>query len=248
MSKKMSSVAAIGMLLLLFGGYALPIMVTGLEDRHLQSVKKSFEIEKIEIKTSEIDFFQELYRFPELMVGEVYMQKKEEELENGWVYQKAKETIIEFLTMLNIEITYEFEQIQVFSFVLADWEMEVVYPIWYCEAVYQEKQMYKFWIDEITGKILAFQIPADIFLTDDENFPNRVKMLADYYGFESYEFQAEYYKMGKMKKWAGFLLVRDNETKEERALLFYKEDECSGFNIYPGMWSETDAKMISGMK
>ncbi len=240
MKKARSSLAVMGMLLLLFGGYAFPTIVTTLEDRHLQFSEKNFDIEKIELKTSEIDFFQELYHFPTLMVGEIYIQTREEELENGWAYHHAKESMMEFLKMLNADMEHEFEKMQVYSLAFADFETEQVYPVWYCEAVNQEEQICRFWIDEITEKILGFQIPADSLQIDEGNLPECIKIIiVKYYGFEVYKFQGNY--MNKMKDWEGALEVVHNENKEYMYFPFFKESDWIWFNIYPGNLSKTEA-------
>uniref|UniRef100_UPI004057593E hypothetical protein n=1 Tax=Agathobacter sp. TaxID=2021311 RepID=UPI004057593E len=240
MKKKIrSSVVIMGMALLLLGGYGFPTIVTALEDRGLESAQKSFEIEKIELKTTQIDFLQELHQFPNLMAGDVYMQKRQEEPKDGRVYQQAKETIMEFLGKFHENTEYEFIKMEVCSFALADFETEQFYPVWYCAAVNQDKPTYRFWIDEITGKILGFQIPSDSLQIAD--IYDCIKIIADYYGFEVCEFQGTYDKSDKIKGWEGVLEVMHNENKEYMYFPFYKEKEVIGFNIYWGGIEITDA-------
>ena len=224
----------IGMGLLLIGGYNFPTIVTAMEDKHLKSDEKRFEIEAIELRNSQIDFFQELYRFSALMEEDAYIQKRQEEPQDGRIYQQVQKIVMEFLDLLEIEMSHNFEEMQVYSFVLTDFEAEQLYPIWYCNATNENEESCTFWIDEITGKILSFQISASSVVLQKDTFEDVLDTIVTYYGFEQHDFEQHnfdgYYETSK--GWDGTLLVVNNETKEYMKFPFCRIANMISFNIY----------------
>lgn len=228
MRKVTSYLAIIGILVLLFGGYVLPKMVIKLEDYHLDSVQKSFDIEKVELNTSQIDFFQKLYRFSALVGEKTYEEKEVMGTKENQIYEQANECVMEFLGRLNINTELKFEKVWVTSFLLADFETEQLYPVWQYSVYSSPKEKYVFWIDEVTKKILGFQIPSDTLSSEKVSFTSCLKAIAEYYNFQEYRFQGYEDKRG----WSGMLEVLHNTNKEYMYFPFCKQNEVFQFNIY----------------
>lgn len=182
MKKRQNSIAAFVMGIVLFLGYMLPTIVTAAEDNYLLMEKKEYEIETMKLNSTEINFWEELVAFTELMSRELKVKQSEVAQEESWIYDRAKENVNEFLLRLNSNHTIEFQKFSVISVAMVDWNGEKVYPFWQCFAVDENEGEYVFWIDEITGKIIAFDIPDYFTVLNGRSVNEMMEAMADYYG------------------------------------------------------------------
>lgn len=182
MKKRQNSIAAFVMGIVLFLGYMLPTIVAAAEDTYLLTEKKEYEIETIKLNSTEIDFWEELVIFPELMNRELKVKQSQVAQEASWIYDRAKENVNEFLLRLNDNHTMEFQEFTVASVAMVDWKGEKVYPFWQCSAVDESEGEYVFWIDEITGKIVAFDMPDYFTTLNGQSVNEMMEAIADYYG------------------------------------------------------------------
>lgn len=239
MKKRQNSIAVFSMGFVLFLGYMLPTIVTAAEDNYLLMEKKEYAIETIKLNSTEVDFWEELEIFPELIDRELKVRKSEVKQEESWIYNRAKETVNEFLLMLNRNHTIEFQEFSVVSIAMVDWDGEKVYPFWQCLAVDENEREYVFWIDEITGKIIAFDIPDYFIVLNGQSVNEMMETIADYYGI------VVNYNLGNWYEVNGYDIevVADVESRfyflvEEDNRELYLPFLCYGnriiFNMYVG--------------
>ena len=245
MKKRQNSIAVFMMGIVLFLGYMLPTIVTAAEDSYLLTEKKEYEIETIKLNSTEINFWDELVAFPGLMSRELKVKQSEVAQKESWIYDCAKETVNEFLLMLNSNHTIIFQEFSVISVVMVDWNGEHVYPLWQCLAVDEKEGEYVLWIDEITGKIIAFNIPDYFTILNGKNVNELMNAMADYYGVVvNYDLGNWYdvngYDIETIQDVESIFYFWVEEENRELYLPFLCYDNRIIFNMYVGKISVYD--------
>ncbi len=222
MKKRQNSLVAFVMGCILIWGYMFPTLITTAEDNYLLGEKKEYEIETIRLNSTEIDFLDELDSFPKLIDTELKVKRSELEQEESWIYNKAKETMIEFLWLLNNNHTVEMQFFSVVSVAMVKWDGESVYPFWQCDAIDEHGEEYLFWIDEMTGRIIAFDIPSSFVIVNGQSIDKMMETIADYYGLTVNPDLGKWYEVN------GY----DIEVVTDVESIFYFLDEESGRELY----------------
>lgn len=241
-----NSVVVLGIGVLLMIGYAIPSAISEWEDQHLESKTKRFEIEEVNFNSNEVDFVHELANFQELLTKDtITVEDKQLGTENNRSNEIAKQRVEDFLAMFNGNIPGELETSSVYSMVMVEKDGEGVYQIWKYTAIDREKREYLFWLDAITERVMAFNVPAEAIMSADEDayaidedVHAVVRSLSEYYGFSSYDFLVEH----NAKEWGGLLQLENEEKGEEVYLPIYKSMARITFNIYPDATSISVAK------
>lgn len=246
MTKRQNSIVALFMAATLFFGYMLPTMVTAAEDSYLLMERKEYEIEEVRLNSTEIDFFEELSIFSELMYADLKVKKSEVNQEEGWICNRAKEIVNDFLTMINESHTTELQSVSVTSIAMVDWSGENVYPFWQCLGIDEKEDEYIFWIDEITGKIIAFDIPDDFMTLNGQKIDELMEILAGYYGVTvEYDLGNWYdvngYDIEVKKEAEGIFYFLNEESDRKIYLPFHCYAERIVFNMYKGAISIYDS-------
>lgn len=243
MKNKKNLLAVLGIGILLFIAYMVPIVVTLLEDRHLQSESKRFEIEEITLNTGEADLTGKLSAIQEVLQDNVVVQKSQTELSQGKndVEKKAEE----FLSVLNDNSETTFSKFSATLLVLTDADVNKVYSLWKCYAVDDDEQEYVFWIDKETEKVLAFEMSYFTKVANLEECYKLAKNLAAYYGFTGNEIMDEVQFFPKKTYAETALRLFNEEEGTEVMLMLYKNGEQLSFNMYPSQISVYDASSES---
>lgn len=233
-NKKWNSLAVLGILALLGLGFAIPAAVMAVEDYSLNRQSKIVQLEDISLDFQQVNLKKELQLMPDLLSNMIIVEKGEEE-ENGSVnYEKYKIIAEEFLQNIYREEKVEFQTFFVSFFaVTKDSSAEQVHPFWVCCGLDEKKQSYYFWVDEITGMVMAFDVPAEVTQQKQSVFEESMKVLGSYYGFEltelTYMDEEEY----AQKYWECEIFL--GEADESHITLYaYKTMERFSFNMYPG--------------
>ena len=220
--------------LILFS-YAVPEIVTVYEDRHLQSSVQAFEIEKISLNSNTVDIKEELEIFRKLLEGSVIIQQSEVEEDSELEYKIAKENVLEFLGFLDGENVPEFQEFSLSSLVLADISIEKVYPLWKCYAVDENGEGYILWLDEITGKIIAFDLPTYKITMDEEKCEAFFEQLKEYYGFPDCDWTGAESMWEYDYAWGGEILFYNEAGVRDVAaavLPFWRNEDRIYMNMY----------------
>lgn len=241
MKNKKNLAAILGIVLLLAIAYVVPMGITVLEDKYLQSKTKNFEIDEIKLYSDETSLIDKLSAFQELLVNKFVMQQSMLELqsESSVDVQAIEQIVLDFLSLLSDKENLSFEKFSVTSIVMADAEGEKVYSLWRCYAADENGNGSLFWIDEATETVLAFTVSDVIVqigeeLTKDngrqmeaEDVYCVAEALAKYYGF----YDVEVVENGRNTAVIDF---RNDAENEEVALMLYKNEGMISFNMYPG--------------
>lgn len=234
MKRKKNSIVICCIVLLLIGAYAVPMVLTVWEDSHLQSKTKSFEIEEIKLNFSEEDLTEKLAVFQKLLAKYVVVHKEAADLQNSRNYETMKTDIEEFLSLLNSEKTVDFQKIAATAVVMADIDTDKVYQLVQCSVVDANENKYMFWLDEVTGMVIAFKIPAAAIQMNGEAFYKTTEKLANYYGFPSFEILGPETSSTNNVSWEGAFWFVDDAQGKELLLKFYKNGDIVSFNMHPG--------------
>lgn len=245
--KKYGNGLAIGIiLLLLILGYGIPSVVMAFEDSQLKREVKSIEIEDIELNFHNVDVQKELAVFSDMLLNNIIVEKDETRImmveeTSDEKYQEMKQSIQEFLQLVNPNEEVEFEKISVtYSVMMVSKEEEDVYPVWKCDVVDKEDREYCFWIDDLSGKVMAFDIPYDLVGVKDEDFINAMEHIAEYYEYSIFGLAEEVTNMYKSEGWQNGLILLDVEGNIDVCLNVFKLNHRLMFNIYPGTLSVSE--------
>lgn len=238
--KKKNSLVVLGMLVLLSFGYAIPVIVMAVEDRHLQSESKRVSIEKIELNSQSIDVVQKLNMFSKILQNNIvvkvdkenslqFVEDKQESAEKDDLYNGKYQSIlssIEEFWKLNAKEEVAFEKCT-----LVYYEMMVSS---------EDEREYCFWIDDATGKLIAFDIPFGALAESDEGFYAAIENVGKYYGFQTFGLSEYIKNIQKLKYWESSLMLFDETGECKLDLCIFKSGERLYFNMYPGSVSISD--------
>ena len=239
MKNKKNLLAVLGIGILLFIAYMVPTVVTRLEDRHLQSENKKFEIEEITLNTGEADLATKLSAIQQVLQDNVVVQESQTVLsqEPNDVEKKARE----FLSILYDNSETTFLKFSATLLVSADANINKVYSLWKCYAVDGDEQEYVFWIDKETEKVLAFEMPYFNEATNTEECYKLAQKLEEYYGFTGNEIMDEVQFFPKLVYAETAIRLFNEAEGTEVVLMLYKSGEQLSFNMYPSQISVYDA-------
>lgn len=237
MKNKKNLLAVLGIGILLFVACIVPTMVAVVEDEHLQSESKRYEIEEIRLNSGEADLTEKLSAIQEVLQDNVVVQKSQTELsqiQNGVDKNDVDKKAKEFLSVLNDNAEVNFIKFSAVLLVMADVDGDKVYSLWKCYAVDEDEGEYAFWIDEETEKVLAFEMPLHITEKNQEEFYKMAEKLAKYYGFTSGEITDKISVFLKLEYAETALRFIDEVEGTEETLMLYKNGNQLSFNMYPG--------------
>lgn len=216
--------AVLGIFLLLLGAYRIPTVVAQMEDQLLERESKSYEIDAISITSTGSSFREELKEFSGLTTTDlkIEVQVMEEEKYNLTV-DEAKNCVEEFLEVFNALEKVEIKKFSAQMTVMYSEKTGNVYEVWVCDAYDSNMMEYILWLDDATGRVLAFDCQWNWDWTLSEFINN----LAEYYG----------YTEGALEDENQFYAELDNHIffwKEEESLSlpFSLNGEWLCFNVY----------------
>lgn len=232
MKNKKNLLAVLGIGILLFVACIVPTMVAVVEDEHLQSESKRYEIEEIRLNSGEADLTEKLSAIQEVLQDNIVVQKSQ--TESSQIQNDVDQIAKEFLSVLNDNAEVNFIKFSAVLLVMADADGDKVYSLWKCYAVDEDEGEYVFWIDEETEKVLAFEMPLHITEKYQEEFYKMVEKLAKYYGFTSGEITDKISVFLKLEYAETALRFIDEVEGTEAVLMLYKNGNQLSFNMYPG--------------
>lgn len=232
MKNKKNLLAVLGIGILLFVACIVPTMIAVVEDEHLQSESKRYEIEEIRLNSGEADLTEKLSAIQEVLQDNVVVQKSQ--AESSQIQNDVDKIAKEFLSALNNHAETKFLKFSAVLLVMADADGDKVYSLWKCYAVDEDEGEYVFWIDEETEKVLAFEMPLHITEKYQEEFYKMVEKLAKYYGFTSGEITDKISVFLKLEYAETALRFIDEVEGTEAVLMLYKNGNQLSFNMYPG--------------
>ena len=257
--RKQNSFAIITIIFLLLLGYSIPAIVMVMEDKERKLELKSYEIEEISLSFQTVDFMEELRIFPDMLVSNLLVEQGETsivvrmdndaqgELEDAHEEVESKEerwiknNIDTFLQVFHSGENIEFVDLQANYYVLmTSAEDEQVYPIWECYGLDKEKRGYRFWLDDMTGMVLGFDIPYEVIGMSDEEFYETWNRFGIYYGYDVCGLSESMTNVYKIDPWENKLMLFDEKGENVNNLSIYKIGSRMYFNVYPGSVSLYD--------
>lgn len=259
MKKKMNSVAILGILGLLGVGYLIPTALMIVEDRELRLEKKSIEIDDIQLSSQNVDTIEVLGAFPDMLMNDIVVDVGEGSQEDYMesVQSDSNDTeqeystslqknVQDFLLMLDAKEEAVFEKFYATNYaMMVAVNDDRVYSVWECVGVGADENVYYFWVEDSTGKVMAFDIPYNTIGYVDEGFYSAMECLMIYYeisdyGFPGYRYIDTQSNLYKTKYWQNGLLLLDKEGNENLCIYIYKTGDRLLFNNYPGTVSVSD--------
>lgn len=229
--KNLLAVFEIGILLL--AACMVPTFVTTLEDRHLQSESKKYEIEEIKLGSKKVDLTEKLSAMQKVLTDYVVVQKSNADSTQS--QNEVEKKVKEYLSMLYDDTTEtEFSVFSAVQIMIADANIDKVYSLWKCSAVDENKCEYIFWLDKDTEKVLAFEIPFFFTEKDAEEFYKMTEKMARYYGFTGAELTEEAREFLSQKYARETLCFLDATKGTEVPLMLYRKGGRLNFNMYSG--------------
>lgn len=226
-----------GIILLCLLTCLVPSFFARVEDEHLQTKTKKYQIEEISLSSTQIKTEIVLRDFAEVLKGNVMVkdyvmvEKLEESQEisgESREYGIIREEIQEFLNIFGEEITADFQKMTISSIVMSDVNLENIYPLWKCLAADENEKEYVFWLDAVNEKVVSFEIPVTFSAFDEKIFVANARELAGYYGLAYGGFVSSEKLFVSEDDWEDDLWF---VTEEEELLLpIYKQKGRIGFN------------------
>lgn len=260
MKKKMNSVAILAILCLLGMGYLIPTAIMIVEDRELRSEKKLIEIDDIQLSSKNVDTIEVLGFFPDMLMNYILVDVGEgiQEDYTESVQSESNETeqeystslhknVQDFLLLLDAKEEAIFEKFYATNYVMmVAANDDRVCSVWECVGVDASGTAYYFWVDDSTGKVMAFDIPYTVIGHLDEGFYSAMDRVVDYYEISAYGFPAYQYvetqsNLYKTKYWQNGLVFMDKEGNEQLGISIYKTGDRLLFNNYPGTVSISES-------
>lgn len=224
--------AGFGMLFLLFAAYLIPETVSGIEDRRLEKESKSYEIDEISITSASTSFWEEMQEFSSLTTASIWVEKEElsgkekdnlEAAETGnLTVEEAGTCVEEFIKVLKPDV--EVKKFSANLTVMYSSYSGNVYEVWVCNVFGADSHEYIIWLDDATGKVLAFACEWE----ENWNLAAALKNMAVYYGYENSVIDENILSMDMSSE---IVLVRNNR-EEQFPLPIAKCDGWFYFNLY----------------
>lgn len=231
MKNRKNLLVVLGIGILLFAACMVPTFVTTLEDKHLQSESKKYEIEEIKLDSGKVDLTEKLSAMQGVLTDYVVVRKNNADSVQG--QNDVEKRVKEYLSMLNDTAESEFSAFSAAQIMIADANIDQVYSLWKCNAVSGGRYKYNFWIDKETEKVLAFEIPFYLTEKNSEEFHKMIEKMANYYGFTGAELLDEANTFLKQKYAKRTLRFFDEGKGTEVSLMLYKNENQLNFNMYP---------------
>ena len=239
MKNKRNYLAVLGIVILLSIGYMFPTLITMLEDRHLQSERKKYEIEEISLNNVEVDLTEKLLGIHDVLQeyeNTAFQQSKDElSTEQGHEGKQVKE----FLSTLDSNIEASFLKAST-KMTLMNAEEKNIYSLWKYVLVDSDEKEYVFWFDLEAEKVLAFEIPFFTNETSKEECYKLIDTLREYYGYTEGDFTDNVSLLFKMKYEESAVCFSDKEKDEKVVLRLYRSGERLSFNKSPSWIAITD--------
>ena len=226
-----------GILLLLMIAYMVPVAVTKAEDKSLDEKKKTFEIEEVSIVSDSSSFMEELQDFSYILSSQIIISQSgnewtledEDIINNENDAEFMKKQVMEFLCLLGTKESVEISDFSYITSVMASMHTGNIYVIWECSVCDDENNEFVFWLDDTTGKVLAFQSLQLDFWEDTEAFRSSFSALGEYYGFADCEVGELYFE----EKVSESEVIFRNEDADgpELMLPIYKSGDSIVFNL-----------------
>ena len=232
--------AVVGILLLLGLGYFVPPLALAVEDVALRQEAKKFEIDEIQLNNTTVEIVEQLSVFSDMMFEHIVIEMdseqsssdEKEEVNNDNNIQKS---VYEFWKKFKDEDGPMFEKATYSNYIMmAGISNENVYSIWEYVGMDKQGNEFYFWIDDISGKVLAFEIPFSSIGYKENEYYSAMQRLSFYYGFSSYSFSDNITNFNKVKSWENGFVMYDKENSRKVELHVYKVGDRMYFNIYPG--------------
>lgn len=243
MKNKKNYFAVLCIAILLFVAYMVPTGITILEDRHLQSKSKKFEIEKITLNTDEADLEGKLTAIQEVLQENVVITESQEKFSQEQI--DFRKQVEDCLGVLDDNIGTDFEKSVASQMAFMDTAANKVYSLWKYIFVDSSAQEHIFWIDAETEKVLAFEIPFFSKEINEEECYKMVHGLATYYGYTGSAIDDKVSVL-LTEKYSETAIRFYNEVEgTEVMLMLYRSGEYLSFNMYPSRVSVYDASSES---
>ncbi len=244
MKNKKNLLAVFEIGILLFAACMVPTFVTTLEDRHLQSERKKYEIEEIKLGSKKVDLTEKLSAMQKVLTD--YVVVKKSNVDSVQSQNEVEKKVKEYLSMLNDDTTEtEFSAFSAVQIMIADANIDKVYSLWKCNAVDEDGYEHIFWLDKETEKVLAFEIPFFFTEKNVEEFYKMTEKMTEYYGFTRAELLEEV-DLFLSHRYAIETLCFSHETKgTEVPLVLYRNGNRLNFNMYSGKVDVYDATSYS---
>lgn len=253
--KKWNSFAVAGIACLMVLGYEIPSVVMTIEDDGRKSELKSYEIEEISLSFQNVNIDEEMAVFSDMLLNNILVEvgatsieirpdegsQESQDYEGEVEYTKINDSINKFLKILSPESEIEFVDFKANYYVMmVSKEDERVYPIWECYGMDTQKQAYRFWLDDLTGTVLAFEVPYVIIGESDKALHMTIERIGNYYGYEIYGLAETISGAYKIDSWQNALMLFDEGGNEQNNLYIFKIGDRLLFNIFPGSVSFYD--------
>ena len=250
---KGNSFGVFAILLLLCLGYFIPTAILAVEDEGLMQKEKSIAIEKIELITPKADVVEQLRIFEEMMFSHIVISMDEEKVYesvqqsgNGTEYRNDESNlracVQEFWQMFQEDVLV-YEKFSFANYIMmAGNKNDSMHSIWECTSVDKEGIEYYFWVDDATGKVVAFDIPYESIGYTDGEFYTAINRLSEYYGFSSYEFVDVLRNLYKTKYWQNGITLCEENMEVKLSLNIYKSGDRLQFNNYPNTKSLSESR------
>ena len=216
MKRWKNSLIIIGMMALLLIAYIIPVVVTKAEDRSLGRKTKTCEIEGIRITSDNSSFVEELQEFPIVLLDDIVIQQEQNEHDESEGIAQSEEFIRrqvkEFVGLITNQENVEISELSYNKSIRASIHTGNVYEIWNCSFVDEEGEAsYMFFLDDTTGKVLAFQMWRENWQENAETFINCFQQLGNYYGFDDCE-----------------IVELDFTSKESESVVIFRNADADG--------------------
>lgn len=252
MKKRRCDLAILGMLCLIGLGYYIPIGTMRLEDKNLRTERKTIEIEDISLNMQKENIIEKLGIFNEMlmndfviMVDEKIMIASETKQANDETNEKKANMLQQYLSDfwenldLKEDLKYETFQATRYAMMVSPRDKRV-FSVWQCKGINEGNDPYCFWVDDATGKVMAFEIPYSYIGKTDEDFYRMMQNLTEYYGFHGFDLTDEQSELYETEYWQNGLLISDGENMNRQLLYVLKIGENLRFNMYTRMYDVTD--------
>ncbi len=258
MKRRKNIPAILGIILLLGSGYCIPTIVMCLRDWSLMYEEKEVEIASIQLDSQDVDMMEALDVFSDMLsnhliveVGDGFDINYEEAMKDDSVPNALYSSMQDFLIMLDVKEEAELVDFAAQNYVMmTKMDEEKLYSVWMCEGKDRSGREYYFWVDASLNKVLAFDVPFDIFGKGNEAFYSGLSRMVDYYDFEAYgssirSYASDMDKLLKSKYWKNEMEILDKEFNIILSLGIYRDGDRFLFNVSPGDVIETYDKQIS---
>lgn len=262
MKNRKSMLAFLCIVLLLGIGYCIPSIVMWLKDWTLVYEEKEVGIESIQLDVQNVDMLEALGAFSNMIsnqiiveVGDGFVTTYTEALkdEENPIPNDLYKSVQDFVTILDVKEEVVLVEFSAQNFaMMSKGDEEKVYSIWVCEGKDKADNKYLFWVDATLNKVMAFDVPFELFGKGDEAFYSGVDRVIQYYDFASYGSPIHSYAKDisdslKYKYWSDEVEILDKDLEIILSLKIYRNENRFLFNIEPGSKGVTyyDAESIN---